>query len=173
MSFKTIYADPPWNERGGGVIQRGAQRHYPLMHTRDILNFRVDGVQVSELAEPNAHLYLWVTNNFLLDGLEVVKGWGFRYITMITWVKDRIGLGQYYRGLTEHCIFAVRGSLPYRNTDEGKRAQGVTWIYSPRGEHSAKPEAMRSMIELVSHPPYLELFARHEAKGWTCKGNEL
>ena len=173
MQFKTIYADPPWFESGGGVICRGAQRHYPLMKTRDIMWFEVDGGPVRDLAEPNAHLYLWVTNNFLPDGLEVVQAWGFRYVTMITWAKNRIGLGQYFRGQTEHCLFAVRGSLPYRTTAEGKRAQGKTLLEADRQEHSSKPEAMRTMIELVSHPPYCELFARHKAAGWQSFGNQI
>ena len=71
---------------------------------------------VHDLAEDNAHLYLWATNNFLPDALEVMKAWGFRYVTMITWMKDRIGLGQYFRGLTEHCLFGIRGKLPYKKS---------------------------------------------------------
>jgi N6-adenosine-specific RNA methylase IME4 len=118
-------------------------------------------------------LYLWTTNNFLQDGLDVVKAWGFDYKTTITWVKDRFGLGQYFRGQTEHCLFAVRGNLPYRERADGKRAQGVTFFNAPRQEHSRKPEEMRNMIELVSHGPYVELFARRFVRGWTCLGNEL
>ena len=109
MKYKTIYADPPWMEHGGGKIKRGADRHYPLMKTKDIL-----ALPVHELIDPEGcHLYLWTTNNFLPDALEVVKAWGFEYVTLITWMKDRQGLGQYYRGLTEHCIFArTKKGLP-------------------------------------------------------------
>ena len=100
--YRTIYADPPWFERGGGKIKRGADRHYQLMKTADIAK-----LPIRRLIDPEGcHLYLWATNNFLADALEVVKAWGFEYVTMITWFKDRQGLGQYYRGLTEHCIFA-------------------------------------------------------------------
>jgi N6-adenosine-specific RNA methylase IME4 len=176
LSYKTIYADPPWSEIGGGVICRGAQAHYPLMKTRDICALQVEGRYVASLAEANSHLYLWVTNNKLLDGLEVIKAWGFTYKTMITWAKDRFGLGQYYRGQTEHCLFAVRGVLPYRVREEGIRAQGRTLIDgfdAPRGEHSAKPEVMRKWIEAVSHPPYLELFARVKTEGGDSWGNEI
>lgn len=116
--YKTIYVDPPWMERGGGKIKRGADRHYKLMTTKEIMQ-----LPVAELADDNCHLYLWVTNNFLPDALKVITAWGFRYITTITWVKDRMGLGQYYRGLTEHCLFAVKGRLPYKIID-GKRQQG-------------------------------------------------
>jgi len=186
VKFKTILADPPWAESGGGQIVRGAQKHYPLMKTEEVCCLRVDGVPVKDLAEPNAHLYLWTTNNFLPDALRVAEAWGFRYVTCLTWVKgkatlvgdeeffqpDRFGLGQYFRGITEHLLFCVRGNLPYRTREDGKRAQGKTIIYAPRGEHSEKPEEARQMIELVSHPPYIELFARKQTPGWTVWGNE-
>jgi hypothetical protein len=114
--YQTLMADPPWLERGGGQIKRGADRHYPLMSTRDICL-----LPVRQWAGPNAHLYLWVTNNFLPDGLEVMAAWGFRYVTKIDWFKSsdpndaiaegsaldaadrdlQIGLGQYFRGCTE------------------------------------------------------------------------
>lgn len=88
--YKTIYADPPWAEHGGGKIKRGADRHYPLMKTKDII-----ALPVKELAEENAHLYLWVTNNFLEDGLRVMEAWGFDYKTMITWAKGMMPIDLY------------------------------------------------------------------------------
>lgn len=167
--YKTIYADPPWAERGSGKIKRGADRHYALMKTEDIIKLPVRG-----LIDPEGcHLYLWTTNNFLPDALEVVEAWGFEYVTMITWIKDRQGLGQYYRGLTEHCIFArTQKRLPYKIVD-GKRQQGVTGFYEPKREHSRKPEKMREMIERVSYGPRIELFARTKAPGWDVWGNEV
>lgn len=165
--YKTIYADPPWAEHGGGKIKRGADRHYPLMKTKDII-----ALPVKELAEENAHLYLWVTNNFLEDGLRVMEAWGFDYKTMITWAKDRISLGQYFRGMTEHCLFGVKGNLPYKIL-EGKRQQGRTLIVEPKTIHSRKPDAMRAMIEKVSYPAYIELFARESFKNWDHWGNEM
>ena len=166
--YKTIYADPPWKESGGGKIKRGADRHYPLMSTKDI-----KALPVSELAEDNCHLYLWVTNNFLQDGLDVMKEWGFRYVTMITWYKDgNAGLGQYYRGKTEHCLFGVKGRLPYKLVN-GKRQQGLTGFIAKRGRHSEKPQEMRDMIEKVSYEPRIELFARETFNGWDCWGNEV
>lgn len=106
-----------------------------------------------------------------MDGVYFRDAWGFKYVTMITWVKDRMGLGQYYRGLTEHCIFARRGVLPYKIIN-GKRAQGKTVIMAPKSIHSKKPEEMREMIERVSYPPYIELFAREQHAGWDTWGNE-
>jgi N6-adenosine-specific RNA methylase IME4 len=174
-TYACIYADPPWLERGSGQIKRGADRHYPLMPTRAIA-----ALPVESWAAPDAHLYCWVTNNFLPDGLAVVAAWGFRYVTMVSWFKDRIGIGQYYRGRTEHCLFAVRGRLPYRTKPDGLRAQGPTGFEEPelqdfsaaRGEHSVKPEQMRRQIAIVSAGPYLELFARRPVDGWDVWGNE-
>ena len=167
--YKTIYADPPWMESGGGKIKRGADRHYTLMKTQDIAS-----LPVSQLASPaGCHLYLWATNNFLKDALNVMEAWGFRYITMITWLKDGSpGLGQYFRGLTEHCLFGASNVLPYKTFD-GKRAQGVTGFTAPRREHSRKPDEMRQMIERVSYAPRIELFAREKFCGWDAWGNEI
>lgn len=167
--YKVIYADPPWKESGGGKIKRGADRHYPLMKTEDIKR-----LPIKRLHDPEGcHCYLWVTNNHLKDGFEVLEAWGFQYITMITWQKDRAGLGQYFRGLTEHCLFGTtKKRLPYKIID-GKRQQGVTGFIEPRREHSRKPDTMRKMIETVSHGPMIEIFARQEYKGWDCYGNEL
>ena len=165
--YQTIYADPPWNESGGGKIKCGADRHYSLMKTKDII-----ALPVPEIANDNCHLYLWVTNNFLKDGLAVMGEWGFRYITTITWMKDRIGLGQYYRGITEHCLFGVKGKLPYKIIND-KRQQGKTGFYAAKTIHSEKPIEMRQMIEKVSYEPRIELFAREEIDGWDCWGKEV
>jgi N6-adenosine-specific RNA methylase IME4 len=164
--YRTIYADPPWMERGGGRIKRGADRHYELMPSSTVA-----ALPVRELADPTGcHLYLWTTNNFLCDALMVMETWDFRYVTMITWLKSgRPGLGQYFRGLTEHCLFGVRGSLPYKIIHD-KRAQGVTGFLAERREHSRKPDKMREMVEHVSYAPRLELFAREPRPGWYAWG---
>lgn len=165
--YCTIYADPPWMETGGGKIKRGADKHYTLMKTKDIA-----ALPIGDIAEKNCHLYLWTTNNFLPDALDVMKAWGFTYKTIITWGKDKFGLGQYFRGQTEHCLFGVRGVLPYK-TLNGLRQQGRTLLLAPRTEHSVKPEVMRQMIEKVSYGPYIELFARKVVAGWDAWGNEI
>lgn len=167
--YKTIYADPPWMEHGSGKVKRGADRHYPLMKTKDIM-----ALPVQELADPDGcHLYLWTTNNFLPDALRVVEAWGFEYVTIITWMKDRQGLGQYYRGLTEHCIFARTKKKPPYKLDNGKRQQGITGFYAAKELHSKKPEEMRRMIEKVSYGPRIELFAREQHDGWDVWGNQV
>jgi N6-adenosine-specific RNA methylase IME4 len=169
--YRVIYADPPWPEYGGGKIKRGADRHYPLMNIAAIL--QLGDSLLPYIDNVGCHLYLWVTNTHLANGFLVMDRWGFQYKTTITWFKDRFGLGQYYRGQTEHCLFGVRGRLPYRTTDDGKRSQGITAIHAPRTTHSAKPDEMRRMIERVSYAPRLELFARREAEGWDVWGNEV
>lgn len=165
VSYHCILADPPWLERGGGQSVRGAQRHYSLLHTPDIIRTIVR----SEVWRPhaNAHLWLWVTNNFLAHGLSVVDALGFRYVTNAVWVKDRMGLGQYLRGQHELLLFCVRGRLPSLT----RRCSTV--IVAPRGRHSAKPEAAYELVEQVSPGPRLELFARTKRDGWDAFGDEL
>lgn len=170
--FKTIMADPPWEERGGGQCKRGADRHYPLMPVKDIIKM-ADPLR-RFLHPEGCHLYLWVTNNFLPFGLEVMKAWGFRYITTITWVKEGPpGLGQYFRGISEPCLFGVRGKIPYKVDEKGKRCQGMTAIVAPKGRHSEKPDLIYTVAEKVSYPPRLELFSRKKREGWLCWGNEF
>ena len=171
--YRTILIDPPWNESGGGRIKRGADRHYSLLKTKDIPG----AVLESGVFAPadNCPLYLWVTNNFLKDGLWVMEQLGFRYVTVLTWAKGemvndeivpgRIGLGQYFRGQTEQLLFGVRGQLPAIE-------KGKTLIVAPRGRHSQKPAAAYEMIERVSPGPRLEMFARSVRDGWTAWGNE-
>lgn len=167
--YKTIYLDPPWMERGGGKIKRGADRHYPLMKTTEIAELPIERL----IDENGCHMYMWVTNNFMIDAFELLKKWGFEYVTLITWNKDRIGLGQYFRGNTEHCIFATtKKRLPYK-LEDGKRQQGVTGFYENKTIHSRKPVKMREMIEKVSYGPRIELFARESFDGWDCWGNEV
>lgn len=169
MMYRTIVADPPWNERGGGKIKRGADRHYPVMKTKSILSL-MDDTMVKYPPDPKgSHLYLWVTNNFLEDGLRVMRGLGFRYVTMRTWAKDRIGLGYYWRGQTESCLFGVMGKLPAKvRTESTLVGKGIV----TRGRHSEKPDVFYDEVEKVSPGPYLEMFARAPRNGWTVWGNE-
>jgi N6-adenosine-specific RNA methylase IME4 len=176
--YRTVLADPPWLERGGGQVKRGADRHYELMPTPAIA-----ALPVRSWAADDAHLYLWVTNNFMPDGFEVMKAWGFRFVTVLTWIKGegaldalddawlQVGLGQYFRGCTEHVLFGVRGQVEYRQVD-GQRAQGRTAFFARRGEHSVKPEQLRAMAERVSHGPRLEMFARRPWPEWDVWGLE-
>ena len=141
------------------------------MKVRDIIAL---GDNLRPFIDPRGcHLYLWATNNYLPEALEVMKAWEFDYKTTITWVKDRFGIGQYFRGQSEHCLFGTRGSLPYKIRSDGKRSQGRTAFIAPRSIHSRKPHEMREMIEIVSYAPRLELFARESFAGWDKWGNQV
>ena len=167
--FKTIVADPPWYEKGGGKIKRGADRHYPLMKTRDIIPLMQTVLFKHQPDPQGAHLYLWVSNNFLIDGLEVMRALGFRYVTKRTWAKDRFGLGYYDRGQTEDCLFGVMGKLPPMSK---KYSTLIGGGLVKRGRHSAKPQVFYDEIEKVSPGPRLEIFARGPRSGYTVWGNE-
>jgi N6-adenosine-specific RNA methylase IME4 len=161
--FRTILADPPWShEQQGG---RGADHHYPVMSLADI-----KAMPVSELAADDAHLWLWVTNASLRDGYDVASAWGFTVRSPLTWIKFRLGLGNYLRNTTEHLLLATRGTAPVKF-----RAQ-PTWINAPVQDHSHKPEEQYAVIERISDGPYLELFARRRPPStadWSVWGNEI
>lgn len=161
--FKTILADPPWNLQQVGA--RGAEAHYQLM-TLD----RIKALPVGDLAAPDAHLWLWVTNATLRAGFDVMETWGFTPRSPLTWVKPRIGLGQYLRNATEHLILGTRGSAPVKY-----KAQ-PTWMFAPLQAHSHKPEEQYAVIERISDGPFLELFARRRppsSANWSVWGNEI
>ena len=168
--FKTILLDPPWYERGGGKIKRGADKHYPIMRTPDIIRTIVQCEHWNNI-DDNAHMYLWVTNNHLESGLFVMKSLGFRYVTNIVWVKDRIGLGQYARGKHELLLFGTRG---VKHTSVKKQNNSLpSVIEAKKGIHSQKPEESFQWIESRSFGPYLEMFSRNKRDGWIVWGNEI
>ena len=169
MKFSTIALDAPWQERGGGKIKRGADRHYKVMKTDDIIE-TILSAPVWYPAD-DAHLYLWVTNNFLADGMWVVNQLGFRYITNLVWAKPSFGLGRYFRGQHELCLFATKG----RGFDNRTEANDVaSLIEAPKRLHSQKPDEFYQMVEKRSKGRYLELFSRRTPKkGWTMKGNQI
>ena len=158
--FATILADPPWDVQQRGT--RGAERHYQVMSVQAICALRVD-----RLALPDAHLWLWTTNAALPAAYEIIRAWGFSYRSCLTWIKPRLGLGNYLRNQTEHLLLAVRGSAPVRFRGQG------TWLYAPQQEHSHKPEEQYAVIERCSVGPYLKLFARRRRSGWSVWGNEV
>lgn len=166
MKYRTILADPPWDIEQKG--KRGAGEHYNLMSLE-----RIKGMPVSELAADDAHLWLWVTNATLRHGYDVAEAWGFTVRSPLTWVKFRLGLGNYLRNSTEHLLFATRGKAPVQFRSQ------PTWIQAPVQDHSHKPEEQYALIERISPGPYLELFARRRpphAPGrppWHVWGNQI
>lgn len=116
----------------------------------------------------DAHLYVWVTNPLLPQALPLIEAWGFRYVTLLTWRKlGTLGLGFYFRGDTEHVIFAVRGRAPIAPDIRARN-----WFAARKTGHSIKPDLFYEMVERVSPGPYLELFARRRRYGWDVWGNE-
>lgn len=173
-TFKTILADPPWqfqNRTGKMAPEHKRLNRYPTMRLEEI-----KALPVNEVAQENSHLYLWVPNALLPEGLEVMKAWGFQYKTNIIWEKvrkdggpDGRGVGFYFRNVTEMLLFGVKGANI--RTLSPARTQ-VNLIRSQKREHSRKPDEMIKLIEACSPGPYLELFARGERDGWTLWGNQ-
>lgn len=174
QKFKTILADPPWqfqNRTGKVAPEHKRLNRYPTMKLEEI-----KALPVAEVADENSHLYLWVPNALLIEGLSVMEAWGFQYKTNIVWEKirndggpDGRGVGFYFRNVTELLLFGIRGS--HMRTLAPGRSQ-VNLIRSKKREHSRKPDEMIELIEKCSPGPYLELFARGQREGWTLWGNQ-
>ena len=172
--FSTILADPPWqfaNRTGKMAPEHKRLSRYPTMALQEIMELPVPCI----LHEP-AHLYLWIPNALLSEGLQVMERWGFTYKTNLIWYKvrkdagpDRRGVGFYFRNVTEMILFGVRGKSA-RTLKAGRTQPNI--ITSRKREHSRKPEEQYGIIESCSPGPYLELFARHSRPGWTQWGNQ-
>ena len=171
--FKTALADPPWRftNRTGKV----APEHRRLDRYSTMTLDAIKRIPVAGRMAANAHLYLWVPNALLPEGLAVMQAWGFRYISNVVWAKrrkdggpDGRGVGFYFRNVTELLLFGVRGSM--RTLSPARRQ--VNMIETRKREHSRKPDEQYDLIEACSPGPRLELFARHPRDGWTVWGEE-
>lgn len=171
--WSTIYADPPWRftNRTGKV----APEHRRLDRYDTMTPDEICSLPVADVAGPNAHLYLWVPNALLPEGLRVMDAWGFRYVSNLVWAKrrkdgrpDGRGVGFYFRNVTELILFGVCGSM--RTLEAGRRQ--VNMIETRKREHSRKPDEAYDLIEACSPGPYLELFARYPRLGWEGWGSE-
>jgi len=159
--FRTIVVDPPW-EYADATCRGAAENIYPTLGFTEVCR-----LPIVERAASECHLFLWVTNPHVEAAFEVIRRWGFAYKTLLTWVKPRMGLGRYFRGTTEHILFATRGNLLLRE-------QNIKNCFdAPGGAHSEKPEAFYQIVERACFGPYLELFARRNRPGWICWGAEL
>ncbi|QBK30019.1 MT-A70 family methyltransferase [Roseitalea porphyridii] len=173
-TFSTILADPPWrfqNRTGKIAPEHRRLSRYDTMTLDDICD-----LPVSLVAEHTAHLYLWVPNALLPEGLRVMESWGFQYKSNIIWHKvrkdggsDGRGVGFYFRNVTEIILFGVRGKNA-RTLPPARRQ--VNMIQSRKREHSRKPDEQYELIEDCSPGPYLELFARGTRPGWTYWGDQ-
>lgn len=171
--FQTVLADPPWRftNRTGKV----APEHRRLDRYDTMTHAEICDLPVAKVLADNAHLYLWVPNALLPDGLQVMDAWGFRYVSNLVWAKrrrdggpDGRGVGFYFRNVTELVLFGVRGSM--RTLPPARRQ--VNMIETRKREHSRKPDEQYDLIESCSPGPYLEIFARYPRKGWQVWGAE-
>lgn len=172
--FTTILADPPWqfqNRTGKVAPEHKRLSRYPTMTLEQIQD-----LPINSITHPTAHLYLWVPNALLAEGLSVLASWGFTYKTNLIWYKtrkdggpDRRGVGFYFRNVTEMILFGVKGKNA-RTLDPGRSQENI--ICSQKREHSRKPDEQYSIIEACSPGPYLELFARGPRPGWFGWGNQ-
>ncbi len=174
VKFSTVLADPPWqfkNRTGKMAPEHKRLSRYPTMSLEEIKS-----LPVSKVVADTSHLYLWVPNALLSEGLEVMKAWGFRYKTNIIWYKirkdggpDRRGVGFYFRNVTEMILFGVKGKNA-RTLQPGRTQENI--IVQRKREHSRKPDEQYDIIESCSKGPYLEMFARGSRPGWYCWGNQ-
>ena len=161
--FATIVIDPPW-DWGDEGDQDQLGRARPDYGTMSI--DQLERLDVGGLADDDCHIYLWITNRSLPKGFRLLESWGFRYITAITWVKPHFGMGNYFRGQTEHVLFGVKGSQPLKRKDAG------TAFTADRGSggHSSKPASFLELVESCSPGPYVEMFSRSSRSGWVSWG---
>ena len=176
MRYRTIVADPPWPLRwsggAGGAHRNATPLAYPLMTLEDIR-----ALPVADLAEDNAHLYLWVTPemNRKGEGVNTAEAWGFDVVDEIVWEKPNIGMGIFPRHVHEPLLVCRRGTLPFDAPRNIRSVQRWSQRHAGNGGgkvHSAKPDASYDLIESVSPGPYLEMFARRQRLGWDTWGNE-
>jgi N6-adenosine-specific RNA methylase IME4 len=172
--FACILADPPWQfiNRTGKV----APEHRRLSRYGTLSLPQICGLPVQEVLAPISHLYLWVPNALLPEGIEVLRAWGFTYKSNLIWHKirkdggsDGRGVGFYFRNVTELVLFGTRGKNA-RTLAPGRRQ--VNFLATRKREHSRKPDEIYPIVEACSPGPRLELFARGVREGWTTWGNE-
>lgn len=174
QKFKTIFADPPWqfqNRTGKVAPEHKRLNRYPTLSLEEIKK-----IPVYDIADAQSHLYLWVPNALLPEGLEVMKAWGFQYKTNIIWEKvrkdgfpDGRGVGFYFRNVTEVLLFGIKGKN--NRTLQRGRTQ-VNLLRTMKREHSRKPDEFIDLIEGCSNPPFIELFARGDRENWVMWGNQ-
>ena len=172
--YSTIYADPPWrfqNRTGKVAPENKKLNRYETMSLEEI-----EALPVSQIASEKSHLYIWVPNALLPEGLAVMKAWGFEYKSNIVWEKirkdgepDGRGVGFYFRNVTEILLFGIRGS---NNRTLAPARSLVNLIRTQKREHARNPDEIVPLIERCSPGPFIELFARGARNGWDMWGNQ-
>jgi len=183
--FDILIADPPWqynNKRTGGSLKSGAEQHYPTMDLSTLMDL---SGHLDRLMSENSMIFLWTTNSFIREAFSLLCAYDYTYKTMITWVKKNYGLGAWFRGKTEHCLFGIKGDVPALRMNLPNLI-----ISEEKLEHSQKPQEFYNYVSRCAYKmrdnskdsrPFkiLELFARDQIcmmdlnVQWTCLGNEL
>lgn len=168
--YSILLADPPWRYEFAETDSRGIENHYLTLDVAEIADYRdAAGRSVADLVADDAVLYLWATNPKLPEALEVLAAWGFRYVTNVVWIKDRIGMGYWARARHELVLIGVRGQ--FSPPPPAQRPDSV--FMAPRGAHSVKPPAIHELVEAAwPAAPKVELFARRPRAGWAVFGND-
>lgn len=185
MRYRTIVADPPWNVAGDSRVRhrpwgsKGGRRARDTFFPYETQSLEwIKALRVSELSEPESHLYLWVPASLNREGVgvDVARTWGFQVVSEIVWEKTNYGLGKFPRPQHEIILVCRRGSLPFQVNNVGSVQRWRRPYYIQNGSagktHSSKPEGFQDLVELASPGPYLELFARRQRLGWDTWGDE-
>jgi N6-adenosine-specific RNA methylase IME4 len=158
--YNVVVIDPPWpyEYRTGDPLHRG-KCPYPTMS--------IDQIQaISIPADDDCILFLWTTNAFIHDAFHVLSAWGFTYKTILTWVKDHIGLGNWLRGQTEHCLLSIKGKPPVSLSSQ------PNVLHAANREHSRKPREFYDLVDSLCHGRKLDMFSREKRDGWHQHGAE-
>jgi len=159
--FDVIAIDPPWNY-GREYDPDGSRvsNPYPEMNQDDLMKIELP-------ANESCILWLWTTHAFIWDAKELLDHWGFTYKAILTWDKEKMGMGSWLRMQTEFCLMATKGNPIIKNNF----TRDI--IREPRKEHSKKPEAFYSIVDLLCPGKKIEIFSRTKRKGWEVFGDEL
>jgi N6-adenosine-specific RNA methylase IME4 len=186
MKYRTIVADPPWpvggsTQDGRPWCGKGGRRTRATFFPYQVMPLEwIEALPVAAIAEPDAHLYLWVPArlNRRGVGVRVANAWGFEDVAEIVWKKPNFGLGKFPRPQHEILLVCRHGTLPFRVNNVGsvqewrQMRDGPSKFGGPGKTHSAKPQGSYDLIEQASPPPYVELFARRHRLGWDVWGDE-
>lgn len=165
--YKTIYADPPWEQKMSGNYRIRTHRNKKLMYKTMSVN-EIKELPINDIAETGCHLWLWTTNQYLRQGFDVMESWGFKYLAPITWTKPS-GCGNWFVHTTQTCLFGYKEKCIFPRD----RYKPTTFISGLPKRHSKKPDSFYSFIESISGEERIELFARGKRLGWDVWGNEV
>jgi len=162
--YEIIVIDPPWQYDDRDKPERGICK-YPTMTQQELMKIDIPSGE-------NCILWLWTTNSFMKNAYELLDVWGFDEKTILTWHKGNMGMGNYLRNVTEHCILAIKGNVIKEGIINNKN-KFTTLLFEKKTQHSAKPESFYKMIDEICVGKKLDYFARKKRDGWDVYGDEV